>query len=104
MRQLTKFDWSGEFLNYQFCGVEDSYGLDKNDPTSIPITAQFTVLAIRKYRNDPRQRQFWQPVLRQVEQEIAGMLSLIQSRTLSNDKLFAVLQQARVESRGGAVV
>jgi hypothetical protein len=43
----------------------------------VPLSEQLIVAAIRKYRNTPQQRTFWQPVLARIESEIADMLSLI---------------------------
>lgn len=85
------FDWTGDYLSYQLSDVSDSFGLDRNDPISVPLTEQFTVLAIRKYRDSRRQLRFWNPVLTRVEREIAGMLTLIASGKLRGQELLSAL-------------
>jgi len=78
---------------YQLGDVDDAYGLDSDDPVSIPVRHQFTVLGIRTYRNQPQHRQFWDPVLRQVEDEIAGMLAVMRSGTVRGDELRGALSE-----------
>jgi len=80
-----RIDWDRDPIRYAF---DDTIRVDvKTDPLDLPVNAQFTVTAIRTYRDTPTQRRFWTPVLGRVENEISGMLSLINDKTVEGEAL-----------------
>jgi hypothetical protein len=80
-----RIDWDRDPIPYAF---DDTIPVDvETDPLDLPLNAQFTVTAIRTYRNTPTQRRFWTPVLARVESEISGMVSLINDKTVEGEAL-----------------
>jgi hypothetical protein len=85
-------EYEGNWLWYCFNDTLIFDLTDPNvDPILIPLNEQFTVTAIRTYRNTERRRRFWRPVLRQVETEISEMLRLINDGMLAGEDLRIVL-------------
>lgn len=82
------FNWERDPLVYL---LPDTILVDWDDPKAggldVALNAQFTVTAIRRYRDAPAQRRFWTPVLRRVEAEIQEMLRLVEASGLEGDAL-----------------
>ena len=93
------FDWKDHSVHYDLGGVVN-YVPPRDDLLAMPLQEQYTVTGIRLHRNGRQQRQFWTPVLKQVETEIGQMLDIVgrngQDRAAKQDKLFACRE--RIES------
>ena len=84
---------------------------DDSNPYETALSAQLTVAAIRQHRmGSARQRQFWEPVLAKVEDEIAGMLGDIRAgrsaatRSARIDEIYAteLKELAKANGKTGA--
>ncbi len=90
-----RLDWDRDPLVYVFDDTIPVDLLDAERTTVLdaPLNAQFTVTAIRTYRDTPRQRQFWTPVLGRVEAEITEMLNVINEGEVKGNELRELLQE-----------
>jgi hypothetical protein len=92
-----QIDWDRDPIIYFFESTIPRHAADPAiDPLGIPLNAQFTVTAIRTYRNTAEQKRFWGPVLDRVEREIASMLSVIGSGELKDQRLREELERAEM--------
>jgi hypothetical protein len=57
--------------------------LEAWDPMNSVVDAQLCVEVLRQNRSEPRQREFWEPVLRRVEEVISQQLDVVQDARVS---------------------
>jgi len=53
------------------------------DPMNSVVDAQLRVEVLRQSRSEPRERKFWEPVLRRVEEVISQQLDIVQDASVS---------------------
>lgn len=84
-------EWHETQLKYFF---DDYYEEHSSfQPMTIPLNEQITATSIRKYRSTNRQRRFWEPVLRKVENQISEMMTFVSRKDLTSEELEKKLEE-----------